>query len=192
MNNRKPKVLDAALGLFVRRGFKRTTMGDIAEAAEMSRPALYVLYDNKEDIFRSTLERHYEDALKEAWERVAEVDTLTEKLDAVLRTWVIDPYELVHRNPDAQDLYECTLSFAREVRERLTVLFIGQLEEVLATSPEVDVAALEARGFDAKMIAGVLAHASSGIKCSAATLAELESLLGALIHMAVDTARRWK
>ncbi len=192
MEDRKPKVLDAALELFARHGFKRTTMGDIAEAAEMSRPALYLLYDNKEGIFRSTLERHYEEVVDEAWERVGRADKLEEKLEALLRTWVVEPYELALRSPDARELYECAHSLANDVRERLMGLFIGQLEEVLSTSPEIDSVTLEERDLEVGTIAEALAHSSLGIKCSVSSLAELERLLGTLIHMVVGMAGRWK
>jgi AcrR family transcriptional regulator len=192
MDDRKPKVLNMALDLFVRYGFRRTTMGDIAKAVGISRPTLYLLYENKEDIFRATLEMYYGQVLAEAGRRIDKADTLAQKLEAVLLTWIIEPYVLVHQNPDARDLCEITFSFARDVREHLTDLFIDQLEEVVATSPEVDIAALEARGFSARTIAAVLAHSSSGLKIVAPTLEDLESHLGALILMAVDTAKRWK
>ena len=41
-------------------GFRKTSMDDIAQGAGISRPALYLRYKNKEDVFRS-LARHYYD-----------------------------------------------------------------------------------------------------------------------------------
>ena len=181
-----------ALDLFIRHGFKRTTMGDIAKATEMSRPALYLLYKNKEEIFRSVIEKHYEEALEKASARVGHAKHLTEKLEAVLRIWVIEPFELVRRSPDARELYECTHSFAMDVRERLMGLLVAQLEEVLEHSPEVDKELLEMRGLSPHSLACMVAHSSMGIKCSVPTLEELELLLKTLVHMTVGAAGKWR
>ena len=45
------QIIEAATSVFLRYGFRRTTMGDIAEAAGVSRPALYLRFCNKEHIF---------------------------------------------------------------------------------------------------------------------------------------------
>ena len=50
-------VLDAALGVFSAYGYRRTTMADLARAAGMSRPALYLLFANKEALFRALAAR---------------------------------------------------------------------------------------------------------------------------------------
>ena len=42
---KRDKVLAAARGIFLRYGFKRVTMNDIAEAASISRPALYLVFE---------------------------------------------------------------------------------------------------------------------------------------------------
>tara|TARA_B110000037_G_scaffold14065_1_gene14811 strand:+ start:319 stop:957 length:639 start_codon:yes stop_codon:yes gene_type:complete len=45
----------AAASAFARNGYRRTTMNDIAEAADMSRPALYQAFKNKEDLYCSAV-----------------------------------------------------------------------------------------------------------------------------------------
>src|SRR5436305_8515298 len=49
-------VLDAALRLFAHRGFRATTVRDIAEAAKVSTGAVYHHFPDKETIFRTLLE----------------------------------------------------------------------------------------------------------------------------------------
>ncbi|MCX2947893.1 TetR/AcrR family transcriptional regulator [Lentzea sp. NEAU-D7] len=46
-------LLVAGFDAFARHGFKRATMADIAAAAGMSRPALYLRVKNKEDVMRA-------------------------------------------------------------------------------------------------------------------------------------------
>jgi AcrR family transcriptional regulator len=45
------RTVEAAGEVFLRYGYARTTMGDIAKAAGMSRPALYLLFPGKEQVF---------------------------------------------------------------------------------------------------------------------------------------------
>jgi AcrR family transcriptional regulator len=46
------KILDGAVDAFARRGFADTRVEDILEAAHVSRPTFYKVYDSKEDVFR--------------------------------------------------------------------------------------------------------------------------------------------
>ena len=48
---KKNIVFEAAHEVFAQYGYKRTTMNDIAQAADISRPALYLIFDNKENLF---------------------------------------------------------------------------------------------------------------------------------------------
>ena len=48
---RRARVREAALDVFARYGFRRTSMADLATAAGMSRPALYLLHPNKAAVF---------------------------------------------------------------------------------------------------------------------------------------------
>jgi AcrR family transcriptional regulator len=49
-------ILDTAFGLFRRRGFEKTTMRDIAQAAELSLGAAYHYFGSKEDLVRAYYE----------------------------------------------------------------------------------------------------------------------------------------
>ncbi|MFL5865608.1 MAG: TetR/AcrR family transcriptional regulator [Thermoleophilaceae bacterium] len=54
---RRPLVLDAALGEFVKHGYRGTSMEAIADAAKVSKPVVYECYPSKEKLFRALLER---------------------------------------------------------------------------------------------------------------------------------------
>ncbi|GAB3987549.1 TetR/AcrR family transcriptional regulator [Actinoallomurus acanthiterrae] len=53
MEAKREQVVSAALGAFGRYGYRRTSMDLIAQAARMSRPAVYQHFKNKEEIFRA-------------------------------------------------------------------------------------------------------------------------------------------
>ncbi|MEV0403866.1 helix-turn-helix domain-containing protein [Actinoallomurus sp. NPDC050550] len=53
MEAKREQVVSAALGVFGRYGYRRTSMDLVAQAARMSRPAVYQHFKNKEEIFRA-------------------------------------------------------------------------------------------------------------------------------------------
>lgn len=57
-------ILRAAFECFARYGLRRTSMADIAAGAGMSRPALYLHYAGKEDIFKALVRSHFETSEK--------------------------------------------------------------------------------------------------------------------------------
>jgi len=56
-DDRPDEVLDAALRLFVRKGFAATKVEDIAREAGLSKGAIYRYFSSKEDIFESLVKR---------------------------------------------------------------------------------------------------------------------------------------
>ncbi|HEY0747971.1 MAG TPA: helix-turn-helix domain-containing protein, partial [Steroidobacteraceae bacterium] len=48
-------MLDAAVSIFARFGFRKASMDDVARAAGVSRQGLYLSFANKEELFRRAL-----------------------------------------------------------------------------------------------------------------------------------------
>ena len=53
---RRAHIVAAATSVFLRYGFGRTTMADIAQASGRSRPTLYLTFPDKESVFRAMIE----------------------------------------------------------------------------------------------------------------------------------------
>ncbi len=53
---RQLALLEAAVGVFARYGFRKTSMEEVARAAGVSRQGLYLQFANKEELFRKALE----------------------------------------------------------------------------------------------------------------------------------------
>ena len=56
------RIIDAAMHVFRRHGFRRSSIEQAAEAAGLTRQALYHHFDSKEALFRAVIERLYQDA----------------------------------------------------------------------------------------------------------------------------------
>ena len=63
---RRDVVLTAALETFVRYGYRKTSMEDIARAARISRPGLYFLFESKQELFAAAITRALQQDLRAA------------------------------------------------------------------------------------------------------------------------------
>jgi AcrR family transcriptional regulator len=52
---RREHVMKVALQTFARYGYRKTSMEDVARAADISRPGLYFLFSSKENLFRAAV-----------------------------------------------------------------------------------------------------------------------------------------
>lgn len=63
---RQRKLLDAALTVFLRYGFRKTSMDEVARAAQVSRQGLYLHFATKEELFRATVQHALDGSLEAA------------------------------------------------------------------------------------------------------------------------------
>ncbi|WP_182899230.1 TetR/AcrR family transcriptional regulator [Microbispora sp. H10830] len=63
---KRDHIVAAALDVFGRYGYRRTSMDLIARAARMSRPAVYLHFKGKEDVFRAVARRFADDIVAAA------------------------------------------------------------------------------------------------------------------------------
>jgi AcrR family transcriptional regulator len=177
---KQQRILDAATQVFLRYGFKRTTMGDLAEAAGLSRPALYLKFCNKEGVFQAALSRMAEAMLAEIRAQAAGDAPPREKLAFAFEQWVVRPFELTRDAPDARDLLQCDLPFIRDLKARWTAEFEALVAGILAAFPGPRPAGAPGP----EQVARVLAAAVHGFKLSAGSVAELRGLVGSLLGLA--------
>ncbi|MDQ2832133.1 MAG: TetR/AcrR family transcriptional regulator [Chloroflexota bacterium] len=159
------KIIAAATHVFMRYGFKRATMGEIAEAAGLSRAALYLVYPTKEDVLTAVVTRVFAVMLDEIRHGLGRFATAEKQLTFALDVWCVAGFELVQASPDAKDLYESGYQFAAEVTATATADFVALVADVLdPLVRQQDKVALSS-----VQIAQLLASAVLGFKSSATT-----------------------
>src|SRR5437764_3505352 len=62
----RERILDAAMEIFARYGYRRASMDQVAEAAGLTRQAVYHHFENKEALFRAVVEALHDGALEAA------------------------------------------------------------------------------------------------------------------------------
>jgi AcrR family transcriptional regulator len=100
---RQAQVLETALTVFLRHGFRKTSMEDIAQAAGISRQGIYLHFKDKDAIFSASIQKSlYEGA--QAANRVLDDEhlALEDKLLQALDEWFGRHVGLLH--PEASDL----------------------------------------------------------------------------------------
>jgi TetR/AcrR family transcriptional regulator len=124
-------LLAAAYQAFARHGFKRTTMGDIAEAAGMSRPALYLRVSNKEEALRLVADALLAQSLGAARAAADGPGDLADRAEAVLLAKLELTLGLAARSEHAAELLEqyhrLVPEGAEAYFERLAVILAGVL-----------------------------------------------------------------
>src|SRR4051812_15912978 len=104
METKVDKILNATFELFHQHGFKKVTMSDIAEAAQMSRPTLYAAFSSKEAIISAITDRQADRCHAETLAKMPRAKTLEAQLTLIFDVWVIVPFSSVIDSPNGVDL----------------------------------------------------------------------------------------
>src|ERR1700760_1814976 len=82
-------LLDAAVGVFARYGFRKTSMDEVARAAGISRQGLYLYFASKEALFRAAVCQELDTALADASRGLDEEGAaLDQRVVAALDAWL--------------------------------------------------------------------------------------------------------
>lgn len=86
--DRRDVVLTAALETFIRYGYRKAAMEDIARAARISRPGLYFLFESKQELFAAAITRALDQDLRTAARALDDkARPLHERLLEAFDTW---------------------------------------------------------------------------------------------------------
>ena len=183
-SDKESRVLEAAIGVFLRYGYKRSTMGDLAAAAGISRPALYLLFCNKERIFEAALRRMVAGLLERIRSEIAQQPTPLERLRTAFELWAVQPFTLLQGSPDAQDLINCGFEFAEGTMVQSYAEFEALLVSILEALPRPPGTPGPER------TAHVLATSVRGFKAAARSVQELRELIDALLNLTVASLQQ--
>lgn len=169
---KRDAVFEAAAGVFAQYGFRRTSMNDIAEAAGISRPALYLMFENKEDLFRQLAVHRQAEAIAAAAAELKESKPFALRFPAAIAAYERVYFEPVFESPHREEFMGVNLSIAgeemRQGTQRLQRLLIAALEEADAAGG-IDCARL---GVPLKAFVDLLWASVGGQKKAATSVAD--------------------
>ncbi|RXH19687.1 TetR/AcrR family transcriptional regulator [Bradyrhizobium guangzhouense] len=130
------RILDAAMRVFRRHGFRRSSIEQAAEEAGLTRQALYHHFASKEALFRAVLERLYEQALaaeiaaaKAAEEAgLALADILVAEIGARMQSLLAS----LKDSPHTEELFSEHLAQARDLYQSYSSRFADEIATTIA------------------------------------------------------------
>ena len=130
------RILDAAMRVFRRHGFRRSSIEQAAEEAGLTRQALYHHFASKEALFRAVLERLYEQGLaaeiaaaKAAEEAGLELaDILVAEIGARMQSLLAS----LKDSPHTEELFSEHLAQARDLYQSYSNRFADEIATTIA------------------------------------------------------------
>jgi AcrR family transcriptional regulator len=171
MKTNKDGVIEAAKSLFEKLGYKKVTMIDIAEAAEISRPTLYTLFKDKDAVFNACIYSHIHNFKAEASEKIKSSKSDEAKLTALFEIYLIRPFSWYYRSKEAFDMLVNASTYA----PKSMAVYWKDFEDLLS----------EVLGARRRDVAKVLVSFSRDVHAHSKNVKELEKLVAVAIKMAV-------
>ena len=179
----RERILRAAFTRFAGYGFRRTSMEDIAEAAGVSRAALYLQFRNKEAIFLALAEELHGQSLTDVEAALAGAATLPERLRAAVEAKTLRFVEIAYGSPHGSELLDesnrlCG-NLAATAEQRFRTL-LARVFRRAAAAGEIDLAAASLTPAAA---AELFTRSVSGLKGPGVTVETYRTRVAALVHV---------
>lgn len=181
--NKKQRIIGAAKHVFLKYGYGRITMNDLAQASGISRPALYLIFSKKEEIFRAVVCQMAGEVSDEVERGLGGIKSPLDKLKFVCEIWMVRPFDLMNESPEAKEVFESSHEFAQEAVAEAMSLFESDLRGVLDLFPKGTLP----KGISHKNAAHLLAAAIGGIKKTCKSSVELREKIHDLIAIIIRT-----
>ena len=166
---RRRRLLEAALATFLRYGFRKTSMEEVARAGQLSRQALYLHFATKEELFGAAV-RHFLQTGLEAASLALESDSLPleAQLGGAFDAWVGRYVGLL--GGDVSDLHQASLELVGPLIQEHEERFVERVARAIRSSGLP--AAYRAAGISARQLAETLNATARGLKHDSASRSE--------------------
>lgn len=173
-------ILKSAWTAFATYGFRKTSMDDIARGAGMSRPALYLHYRNKEDIFRSLAQYYYDDAAECVAEALSCEGPVAEVLAGAFKAQGGGIVEAMLTSPHGMELLDAGTTTAPDIAQDGEARLRGLYADWLAAQAEAGRVHLPG---PPDAVAATMTAALKGIKSSAPGYVEYQQRVAQLAKL---------
>ncbi|WP_425405729.1 TetR/AcrR family transcriptional regulator [Hwanghaeella sp.] len=181
MTEREEQFAEAALRVIERYGMKRTTMGDIAGEAGVSRQTLYTVYPSKEDVLRGVIRLTCGRTSAAIDEECAKQEGLEAKLSTMFEHMTLAPYRMIAAMPDAADFVIGFKDAATCELDRAYDRYTDTMRDILAPYAQQ----IEKAGLNVDRLSAYVVNSAKTFKKEARDEAELVEMLEVLKRMVV-------
>jgi AcrR family transcriptional regulator len=174
------RILDAALRVFRRHGYRRSSIEQAAEAAGLTRQALYHHFESKEALFRAVIAQLYESALAA---EIAAADAaekaggdLADILVAEIKARLKHLLASFEGSPHIEELFSEHLALGRDLYQKYAAAFSAQIAATVERVCRKQPLAL-AKGMTASTLARYIEMAMHGAKSAYPSMQPADAFL---------------
>jgi TetR/AcrR family transcriptional regulator of autoinduction and epiphytic fitness len=176
---RRRQLLDAALGVFLELGFRKTSMDDVARAASVSRQGLYLHFSKKEELFKAVVQHALEGAFRAAEQQLRDGSrSVRDRLTGAFDAWVGRYVGMLGRG--VTDLGEATHTLVGPLLRQYGDRFVELLAKFMRSSGLL--AAYKPAGLTARQLAETLYATARGFKTECSTRDEFIDAIGKAVR----------
>jgi len=157
-------ILDAALPVFVRHGFRKTSMADIARASGISRAALYLSFGSKEELFRAGSARAHARTMRNVEAALAGDGDIFSRIELAIGAFQRDLIMPFAGSADAAELFDTNMALARDITLAARAQLVALLSRGLTEAQATGAITLEDLNSTPADLAAVIVAAMEGIK----------------------------
>ncbi|HEM47255.1 MAG TPA: TetR/AcrR family transcriptional regulator [Alphaproteobacteria bacterium] len=183
IDRRRETILAAAYVQFMRYGYRRTAMEDIARETGVSRASLYRHFANKEEIFRSLAERLHDEAVAAAEQALKAPGPVAERVREALEAKSVRFLEVMHGSPHGAELVDESSRLCGELAAASEARVQKLLTEALRAAARAGEVDLARAGVSAVAAAELLVLAAAGLKHGAGDVDAFRTRLAALVRV---------
>jgi AcrR family transcriptional regulator len=187
---KREAVYEAAATVFAQYGFRRTTMNDIAQAAGISRPALYLMFDNKENLFQGLAAFRLDQAIEQALDVLAGSGDTSERFIEALLEFERIFYEPIADSPHGAELMDISQSLASELMMKDIVRLHAAMAKSLGDAELAGEISFEKSPLKAKSFVELLFAGLNGVKKKANNTAEFRKMVKQLTEVFLQSVSR--
>ncbi|MGA0289296.1 MAG: TetR/AcrR family transcriptional regulator [Pseudohongiellaceae bacterium] len=180
---KRDAVYDAASVVFAQYGFRRTTMNDIAKSAGISRPALYLMFENKEDLFQGLAAHRLDQAIDSALSVLQGNGKIADRFRESLLVFEMIFYEPIADSPHGTELMDISLSLASEIMTKKLARFHAALTKSLSEAEARGQITFARTPMKPRAFVELLFTALNGVKKRALNTAEFRKLVRQLTEI---------
>lgn len=180
---KRARILDGAMKLVLAYGYSRVTMEDVAKAANISRPALYLLFRNKTDIYRAIASQLFEVSVKQAAAVLAGNGSFAERMMTAIDIGMIDKMRHILESPHGAEIMDMKSSLAGDIAAKWRECFAWHFCGAIDTEATLNGVDLKTRALTPHVLADILLDGLEGMKTRTKTLDEQRQAARALVSV---------
>jgi AcrR family transcriptional regulator len=161
---KRARILDGAMNVFCAYGYSRTTMDDIARAAEMSRPALYLLFRNKTDIYRAIGTALLGNSIGLVRAALQAEGKFADRMMQAIESGLISMMADIADSPHGAEILDMKNTLASDLTVEWRAVLGGHIADAIAAEARRTSVDLAQRGLSAPGLAAMLLDGLEGMK----------------------------